>query len=290
MTQPIIPPQHTVILITKRKCGHKVQPHVQVGTPYIVKRVEYLKNGSPVVVVADNLKQTELRINSERFEWKQANFSDLKEQNFKDKCSKETAELMDNFSFDEHVHIAFTPLVISHIAFEYGKQCREAAVKHKVPILRPLTQAFDKLQREYYDEMRRDLDNSHRQQIEEQAARLRQTFAWDFQVFWFSVNSELKRVCPNYPLLDLRTNALCGAIMVDILREHDKSIDKKIKDKLKRPTNTITNPKMHSLRHLLMGYAGEADKFNFTAPNVALAKTILRKRINEIQFEIIKDV
>ena len=291
MTNRITIPQPlSIITITGRKCRSKVQPHIQCGASYIVKRVEYLHNGSPVLVVADNRKKSELRINSERFEWKLAEKKELQERAFKDEVKSETEDIMNNFSFDEHVQIAFTPLVISHLAFHYAKQCREQAAANKISILRPLSRSLEKLHTSYIESISLDLNREHRQQIEEQSDKFLQTYAWDFQVLWFSVNAELKRVHPNYPFLELRTDALCGVIMVDMLYQHNRRADKMIAAKLGRPTNTITNPKMASLRHLLMGYAGEADKFNFKAANVALSQKILLKRIYEIQFELKNDV
>ena len=283
---PPIPAPLSIITITGRKCSNKIQPHIQCNTSYIVKRVEYLHSGSPVLVVADNRKKSELRINSDRFEWKLSSAKELRERAFKDECRNETEEIKKNFTFEEHIQIAFIPLVISHLSFVYGNQCRQAAVANKISILRPLTRAFDKLHKSYIEQISLDLNREHRQQIEEQSNLFMKTYAWDFQVLWFSVNAQLKRVHPDYPHLDLRTSALCGVIMVDMLIDHNHRTDKMIAKKLGHPTNTITNPKLESLRRLLMGYAGEADKFNFEERNILLSKKILLKRIYEIQFEV----
>ena len=77
-------------------------------------------------------------------------------------------------------------------------------------------------------------------------------------------------------------------LWVDMLYQHNKRVDKLLESKLKRPSNSITNPKMDSLRHLLLGFAGEVDRFDFSALNITLAIKVLLKRIYEIQFVISK--
>ena len=216
------------------------------------------------------------------------NLDELRERMFIEQCKKSTEELWDNFSFNEHIQIAFVPLVISHIAFDYGKKCREASAKSRISILRPLTRAFDTLHKDYISEISIDLNYAHRKQIEEQSERFIAQYARDFQILWFTVNQEFKRLFPDYPYDTLRTDALCGVLMVDMLYQHNKRVDKLLESKLKRPSNSITNPKMDSLRHLLLGFAGEVDRFDFSALNITLAIKVLLKRIYEIQFVISK--
>ena len=211
---------------------------------------------------------------------------ELRERMFIEQCKKSTEELMYNFSFHDHIQISFVPLVISHIAFDYGKKCREASARNKISILRPLTRAFDTLHKNYIGEISIDLNHAHRKQIEEQSERFLAEYARDFLILWFSVNQEFKIQFPEYPYDNLRTDALCGVLMVDMLYEYNKRINKLIESKLKRPSYSITNPKMDSLRHLLLGFAGEVERFNFSSVNIRLALKVLLNRIYEFEFMI----
>lgn len=279
----VIPQPLQLITITKRKCSDKVQPHIKCGTMYVVKSVEKLSDGTPVLLLADNRKDNTVRVNANRFEWQLADDRDLQidlQDNRKNK------ELIDYFTFEEQTRIAFTPLVLAHLAITYGRRSREAAAKHKLSILRPLARKFDQLVKEYEQDISNTLTYDSRKKVEDSTDLFMRTFAHDFQLLWFSVNNEFKRVHPNFPFGDMRTDALCGAVMVDMLYQHTNNMDKMISKRLSRENNTIPNPKIAAIRHILMGYAGEADKFNFKENNVVLAKKVLLKRINEIQFEL----
>lgn len=211
---------------------------------------------------------------------------ELKEQKFQEMIKKDALEIFENFSNEETMKIAFVPCVISHIAFSYGKKCREAAAANKISILKPLTKAFDKLSKDYIEELSIDLDLDHRNNIEVQAERLINKYAWDFQLFRLSVNSEFKKEFPEYPFAELRTDALCGVVMIDILDEHNMNIDKMLEARLGRPQNSVANPKLEALRHLLMGFAGDPEKFNFSAFNIDVSSRIILKRICEMDFEV----
>ena len=211
---------------------------------------------------------------------------EIQEQQFQEMIKKDAEELFENFSKEETTQIAFVPCVIAHIAFEYGLKSREAAALNKISILKPLTKAFDKLRKDYEDELSLDLDLEHRKNIKVQSERFMERYSWDFLTFRLSVNAEFKKQFPDYPYAELRTDALCGAIMVDILHEHNKNIDKLLEARLNRPQNSITNPKLQALRHLLMGFAGDSDSFNFSAFHIDVAKRIFHKHISEMDFEV----
>ena len=132
-----LPKQDVLIEITDRYCSDKVQPSVKVGASYIVKRTENIQDGTLVLVVysrADSKK--EQRINASRFGWMILTKDILRERTFIAECKRNTQEMQEKFSFNEHVFIAFVPLIFAHIAFYYAGKCRRYAADKRISILK----------------------------------------------------------------------------------------------------------------------------------------------------------
>lgn len=285
-----LPKQDELIEITDRYCSDKVQPSVKVGASYIVKRTENLKDGTLVLVVYSHSdSKKEQRINASRFGWMILTQDILKERAFIEECKRDTQEIQDKFSFDEHIFIAFVPLIFAHLAFYYAGKCRRYAADKRISILKKLGRAYDALEREYDREIGKDLDYKHRQNIKDEAMRFIEEYQKDFQILWFSVNQEFKKKMPEWPYSDMRSEAICGMIMIDLYNEHNKSVDALIASRLGGCKNSIKNPKIEALYSILDAYAGEVGKFDFQEKNVQLAKAVICNRVQQINFQITKD-
>ena len=155
--------------------------------------------------------------------------------------------------------------------------------------MKNLGRAFDALEREYDTEIGKDLDYKHRQNIKDESMRFIEEYQKDFQILWFSVNQEFKKKMPEWPYSDMRSEAICGMIMIDLYNEHNKSVDALIASRLGGCKNSVKNPKIEALYSILDAYAGEVGKFDFQEMNVQLAKAVIRNRVQQINFQISKD-
>lgn len=285
-----IPKYGEVIEITARRCSDKQSPLVEVGKSYICKGVSNLKDGTMVVEIAHpKKKKATLRVNALRFDWQILTEEIKMERAFKDGVKQDTERMMKAFTQREHIQMAFIPLIFADLAFHYADRCRRYAADNRIEILKKLGRAYDELKRSYQDQVNKDLDIKHQRQVSHEMKRFMSEYSNDFTIMWYSINSEFKREMPDYPYSDMRTDAICGIQMIDLLYENNKNMDKLIAERLKEKRQSIHDSKIDALRSILDAYAGEVGKFNYQNQDVELSKKIILRRVNEIEFEITND-
>lgn len=285
-----IPKHGDVIEITARRCSDKQSPLVEVGKSYICKGVSTLKDGTTVVEIAHpKKKKATLRVNALRFDWQILTEEIKMERAFKEGVKQDTERMMKAFTKREHIQMAFIPLIFADLAFHYADRCRRYAADNRIEILKKLGRAYDDLKRSYQDQVNKDLDIKHQRQVSHEMKRFMSEYSNDFTIMWYSINSEFKREMPDYPYSDMRTDAICGIQMIDLLYENNKNMDKLIAERLKEKRQSIHDPKIDALRSILDAYAGEVGQFDYKNENVELAKNIILRRVNEIEFNITND-
>ena len=285
-----IPKFGEVIEITARRCSEKQSPLIEVGKSYICKGMSTLKDGTTVVEIAHpKKKKATLRVNALRFDWQILTEEIKMERAFKEGVKQDTERMMKSFTQREHIQMAFIPLIFADLAFHYADRCRRYAADNRISILKKLGRAYDGLKRSYQDQVNKDLDIKHQRQVSHEMERFMSEYSKDFTIMWFSINNEFKREMPDYPYSDMRTDAICGIQMIDLLYENNKNMDKLIAERLKEKRQSIHDPKIDALRSILDAYAGEVGKFNYQNQDVELSKKIILRRVNEIEFEITND-
>lgn len=282
-----IPKQGEMIEITARRCSEKQSPLIEVGKSYVCKGVETLKDGTTVIeVVHPKRKKSVLRVNALRFDWQILTQEMRVEREFKEMVKKDTEKMMTAFTEREHIQMAFIPLVLADLAFYYADRCRRYAADKRIEILKKLGRAYDELKRSYIDQVSKDLDMKHQKNIHIQRDEFMAEYRNDFTILWFTVNNEFMRKMPNYPYSDMRTDAICGILMIDLLYENNTRMDKVIAERLGEVRQSIHDPKLDALRSILDAYAGEVGNFDYKNKDVILAKKIIMRRMNEVEFEI----
>lgn len=282
--------QGEVIEITARKCSEKQSPLIEVGKSYICKGVSSLKDGTTVIEVAHPTKKKQtLRVNAIRFDWQILTDEMKFEREFRESVKKDTERMMKSFTQREHIQMAFIPLIFADIAFHYADKCRRYAADHRIEILKKLGRAYDEVKHNYFEQVNKDLDMKHQKQVESEMGRFMEEYQKDFTILWFSVNAEFKRKMPDYPYSDMRTDAICGMLMIDLLYQNNSHMDEVIAQRLGEKRQSIHDPKLDALRSILDAYAGEVGQFDYKDKNVELAKNIILRRVNEIEFNITND-
>lgn len=210
----------------------------------------------------------------------------LQESYFQSQVKKTCESIRANFSFDEHVAISFVPLIFVGIAFHYADKCRKMAAQERISVLTKVGRAYDELKAGYIRRISQDLDLDHQRKIQSEVDRLMTENAINFQIMWFSVNSELKKKYPDCIYEPLRTDALCGMVIIDLLFEYNREVDKMLEERLGKIKQCPKEPVMESLRILLSAYAGNIEAFDIKDNNVQLAKQIILRRAKEMQYII----
>lgn len=182
------------IEITARKVSDKVQPEIKVGGIYHVNRVEQLKSGATVLVIdKDRKKNKTVRCNAERFTWEVRTPAEVQEKQFKEQCNADTKALMESFTFEEHVQIAFVPLIIAQVAWVYADKVVRYCADKRISEVKKLSRTVKQLREHYLVQLSKDLDREHLNKILSQADELINVCAFDFQILYYSTCNEINR-------------------------------------------------------------------------------------------------
>jgi hypothetical protein len=276
------------IEITARKCSDKVSPLLQIGKRFVVKDIAALQDGTPVIeVVHPTRKKAVLRVSTAKFGWKAITIETLREEQFKKEVAEDTSKLISEFTVDEQVNIAFVPLILNHIAWIYALKAVQKSVDYRVELLKKITRQIRALRTEYEREIAKDLDYRHQKHIESETERFIAEFQKDFTILYFSVNQEFKRKMPNWPYDDLRSFAIISILMIRLVDEHNKRMDKLIASRLGKSNPAVRMPIMDALYHCMEAFAGEVGKFNYSDNNVKLSMNVIVNDIKKIDFDIL---
>ena len=276
------------IEITARRCGEKQSPLLEVGTRFVTKGIDELKDGTPVIeVMHPKRRKATLRVSTDKFSWKTVSLDDMEEERFKKDVSEDSARLAAEFSKKEQTSIAFVPLIINHMAWNYVMKAVRISVDNRIDILKKVTRAVRKLRQDYADELAKDLDLRHQEHIESEAERFMGEFGRDFTILYFSVNQEFKRKMPTFPYGEMRTYSIIAMLMIRLADEHNRSMDTLIRSRLGHAANSIRMPVMDALYSCMDAYAGEVGRFDFNDRDIRLATKIIYNKLISTGFDIL---
>ena len=209
-----------------------------------------------------------------------------REMDFKQQVKDETRQMLETFTWDENMMIAFVPLVISKIAWWYAEKVMKYCADHRISEVKKLGRTIKEVRTKYIDDLRKDLDFAHINNVERQAMQFVEEYKRDFQIFQLQVNAAIKREYPDMEYQDMRTDAWCGVMMVEFLKQHNRAMDKIIAEKMGASTS-ITNPCMVSLATLLDAYMPAGFKIQDTR-QIDLCLRVLANKVREIDFEVVE--
>lgn len=274
----------TIIEITQRKCSDKVQPIFAVGERFFVCATESKDNKTTLVVQHPKRKKATLRCSSDRFAWKSVTLDQLKEEQFKQQVHNDTLKMLETFTFRENMNIAFVPLIITEVAWHYAMKVVKFAADNRIDEVKKLSRTVRTLREEYISTCRKDLDNKHIEKMEIAAREFVSLCRMDFTVLFYSLNNELKKKWSDYEYLDMRTDACIAMIMLQLLKEHNSSMDALMASKLGCDVPKYRNPINDKLWDCMDAYASPC-KFKFEG-HVETSMKIIRNKFDKIDFEV----
>lgn len=194
-------------------------------------------------------------------------------------------DILEKLTWDEQNMLAFAPLIILSIAMEYGKRCRKYASDHKISFLRCISRMFDDLEKEFEDYMSLDLDYTSKKRLLDGTRQFEEENGLDFMKMFFVTNNEFLKNMSNYPHSTMRSEALCGVLMIDMYREFYKIYVGKAEEKLGYKMNFGEIPIAKRIEHVLLGYAGADGKFNRDDKLVKRAYEVIMRRLEATKWE-----
>lgn len=201
---------------------------------------------------------------------------------------KDDVEMMAGaLSLQEQGQVALVPAVMSHLAWRFADKALALGTRDKVDALKKLTRAVKALHKAYDDTAGKDLDFKHRGILERETERFLETCRHDFTILYYAVNSQFKKLYPDYPYDEMRTYAILSMLMIGMEERHNKRMDRMLAEKLGADIKPAEiHPLIGKLNAAMYAYAGIDDRGRFNETQTALAVQVIENRIKEIKFEL----
>lgn len=208
----------------------------------------------------------------------------MTEEMFKKSVHDDTLTMLETFTFEENMQIAFTPLIITEVAWHYAFKVLDYAAREHISETKKLSRAVKALREKYLSECKKDLDCAHIEKMEKASELFIKSCGNDFLIIFYSLNNELKRKWPDLEYLDMRVDAGIAIIMLQMLKEHSRRMDELMAKKLGGEVPAYRNPINESLRDCMDAYMSPAE-FKFEG-NVRLSMQIIQKKFGQIEWNI----
>lgn len=219
---------------------------------------------------------------------KMPDIKELQEKKFRDDVSESTRMMMERLTLDEQIRVSFLPLIITHLAWVYADKAMACAARDKVSLLKKLSRTLKMVHQKYNEELRRELDYNHLQNVVKQTEMCMDEISRDLTILYFSVNQELKRKVPQYGYDEQRTYAIISTLFIDLLKQHNRDMDKLLAEKLndRNLAPSIVPPLTQHLHTGMVAFAGVEGKFDYREQNVVMAMKVIKNRIDSIEFSV----
>ena len=211
----------------------------------------------------------------------------MSEARFKELARRDAQTMLDTFTWEENMMIAFVPLIISKVAWVYAEKALKYCADNRISEFKKLGRSIKELRQKYLDVLRLDLDFTHIHRIESQTLQFMDECNYHLTILWYQVNQYIKNHAPEMPHDIMRTDAAIAVLMARYLKAHNKRMDAVIAAKMGR-SQSIDNPQMIALEKLLMQYFPADFKLETNA-NLDLCGKIFANNLSKIEFEVTND-
>lgn len=215
------------------------------------------------------------------------NLQEMSESCYYSECKRTAREMLEKLTTSEQMQISFAPLIYTHIAWQYAFQAIEEAKIHRVEKVKKLCRTLKELHQDYIRSLYRDLDHDHIKHIDTESNNTLDGIRMDMLKFYFAINNEFKRVYPNEPFDKMRSYAIISELVIALLIEHNKDMDKFLVDKkIKNDLDpTMIDEHTEKLLGLITEMASIGNDFNFENMSIQIGLSVIKRKIQEIDFE-----
>lgn len=219
---------------------------------------------------------------------KMPDMKELQEKKIRDDVSESTRKMMERLTLNEQMRVSFVPLIITHLAWVYADKAMACAARDKVSLLKKLSRTLKMVHQKYNEELRRELDYNHLQNVAKQTEMCMNEISRDLTILYFTVNQELKRKVPQYGFDEQRSYAVISTLFIDLLKQHNREMDKLLAEKLndRNLAPSIVPPLIQHLHTGMVAFAGVEGKFDYREQNVVTAMKVIKNRIDSIEFSV----
>ena len=209
----------------------------------------------------------------------------MTERQFKKLVADKNERMLETFTWEENMMIAFVPLIISKVAWVYAEKVLAYCAAHRLSEYKKHGRVVKMLRQEYLDTLAKDLDRRHVRHIETQTEQFMDEINHHLTILWLQANTYIKNATGYEITHDtMRTDAMVAILMVRYLKAHDDKMNTIIKAKMGN-SESITNPQMIDLGGLMKAYLpkGFAVGTNY---QLDLCAKIFQNSLAKIEFDI----
>ena len=209
------------------------------------------------------------------------------DDDFHKEISLDTKKMLEVFSFEENMQIAFFPLVITEIAWYFTDKVLELAAAYRISETKKLSRAVKELRKAYISDCLKDLDRKHFDHMVFETGKFIKESEVDLSLLYYSSSNELKRTNAGLPYTDMRTYAYMALAMIDALSEHNKRMDKLIAERLGRDSrikSSVLPKSIVALKECMEAYMSPASYVRIEHIKNSIA--IILNKINKCEFVI----
>ena len=209
----------------------------------------------------------------------------MSEARFKELARRDAQTMLDTFTWEENMMIAFVPLIISKVAWVYAEKVLAYCAEHRLSEYKKHGRVVKMLRQEYIDSLCKDLDRRHVRHIETQTEQFMDEINHHLTILWLQANTYIKNTTGYDMAHDtMRTDAMVAILMVRYLKAHDNKMNAIIKAKMGH-SESITNPQMIDLEGLMKSYLPKGFVVG-TNYQLDLCAKIFENSLAKIEFDI----
>lgn len=146
--------------------------------------------------------------------------------------NKDLKEMLEAFTFDEHMRICFTPNIIINTVLHYSDLVQSWCRDHRVSDTIKLSRRLDEIKKEWYSELRRDLTEENIQFIKTKSEEWRNLMSLKLTQLFYTMNNALLTVYQSQEYLEVINNALTAIMMVHIAKRYNFDMNNLIRERL----------------------------------------------------------
>lgn len=155
-----------------------------------------------------------------------------KEEAFRKECKDNVQKMLKAFTFEEHMQIAFTPLVIIDTIWYFVDKVQAYCREHRISEVKKLSRAINELRERYRQELRKDLSQKHLDQIHEKSVHWREFNAHHMTIMFFAMSNTLLKEYKSQDYLDCMNWAYCAMKLCKLGKSYNDEINKMIRERL----------------------------------------------------------
>ena len=209
----------------------------------------------------------------------------MTERQFKKLVADNTERMLETFTWEENMMIAFVPLIISKVAWVYAEKVLAYCAAHRLSEYKKHGRVVKMLRQEYLDTLAKDLDRRHVRHIETQTEQFIEEINHHLTILWLQANTYIKNAAGYEITHDtMRTDAMVAILMVRYLKAHDNRMNAIIEAKMGH-SESITNPQMIDLAGLMKVYLPKGFEVG-TNYQLDLCAKIFENSLSKIEFDI----